>query len=230
MPSRRLLGGDDAQVERVDTGSVVLVTAPIARSGKSTTSANLAACLAESGRRVLVIDADFRNPAMGEMFGVEEELGLTDLVLMGEAAQLEKIMHRSPVAPVRVMTAGRQATVAGVVEANVGQILSRAKMVADVVIVDAAPLLNGSDALEIMPHVDTVLMVGRVRRTTRDQAVRSRELLARIGVPVPGVALVGTRSRSTAPSGNQNLRDRLVSLRPSPARLRAAAKHGTRRS
>ena len=212
MPSRALLG-DTPRFERVDTGSIILVTAPTPRSGKSTTAANLAACLAESGRRVLVVDADFRNPDIGHLLGVTSDVGLTDLALMGEAAQLEKIVRPSSIAPVSVVTAGGNTTAGGVMEANIGHILTQARALADVVIVDAAPLLSGSDALDLMPHVDTVVMVGRVRRTTRDQAVRARELLARIGVPVLGVALIGTSTGTVAPSGNTGLRERLSGMR-----------------
>ncbi|MGH8892187.1 MAG: P-loop NTPase [Actinomycetes bacterium] len=220
MPSRALLG-EDPRTERVESGSVVLVTAPTPRSGKSTTAVNLAACLAESGRRVLVVDADFRNPAISELLGVGGKVGLTDLALMGDAGQLDKVVQTSTVAPVRVLTAGRRVSTGGVMEGNVQGILAQARTLADVVIVDAAPLLSGSDALDVMPHVDSVVVVGRVRRTTRDQAVRARELLARIGVPVLGVALVGSRTPTVGPSGGSGLRERLTSMRPTTDRRRA---------
>ncbi len=208
MPSRALRG--DRPSERMGAGSVVLVTAPSARSGKTSTAANLAACLAESGRRVLVIDADFRNPALGALLGVDSEVGLSDLALLGDAGRLEKIVRPSTVAPVSVITAGRRTSGGGVLEANVGGILAQARELADVVIIDGAPILAGSDALDVMPHVDTVVMVGRVRRTTQDQAVRTRELLARIGVPVLGVALIGSKRATVAPSGTSGLRDRVL--------------------
>ena len=227
IPSRALRE-TTTRTEQPGTGSVVLVTAPTNRSGKSTTAANLAACLAESGRRVLVIDGDLRNPAVAEMLGVHAAPGLTDLALMGEAGSLEKIVRRSSVAPVGVVTAGQQVTAGGVLEGSVGPILSSAREIADVVIVDAAPLLAGSDALDLMPHVDTVIMVGRMRRTTRDQAERARELLVRIGVPVLGVALVGTRSGTVAPSGHGSMWERMTGRRPAPAKvkIRDAGRHG----
>jgi Mrp family chromosome partitioning ATPase/capsular polysaccharide biosynthesis protein len=223
MPSRDLRDGTH-RTERVGGGSVVLVTAPTARSGKSTTAANLAACLAESGRRVLVVDADLRNPAVAELLGVGPGPGLTDLALMGDAGRLDKIVRESSIAPVGVVTAGQQITIGGVLEGSVGPILASARELADVVIVDAAPLLAGSDALDLMPHVDTVIMVGRIRRTTRDQAERARELLGRIGVPVLGVALIGTRNGTVAPSGTVSLRDRVVSRR-GRERRRSASNH-----
>jgi Mrp family chromosome partitioning ATPase/capsular polysaccharide biosynthesis protein len=212
MPSRKLRENSE-RGEPVSSGSVVLVTAPAARAGKSTTAANLAACLAESGRRVLVLDGDVRNPAIAEMLGVAAAPGLTDLALMGEAGNLGKVMHASSVKSVAVVTAGLQTTSVGVLDASMGWILTAARELADVVVVDAAPLLSGSDALDLMPHVDTVILVGRVRRTTRDHAQRARELLVRIGVPVLGVALVGSRGGAVAPSGSSTIRDRLTGLK-----------------
>jgi Mrp family chromosome partitioning ATPase len=147
------------------------------------------------------------------MLGVAAAPGLTDLALMGEAGSLGKVMHASSVKSVAVVTAGLQTTSVGVLDASMGRILTAARELADVVIVDAAPLLSGSDALDLMPHVDTVILVGRVRRTTRDHAQRARELLVRIGVPVLGVALVGSRGGAVAPSGSSTFRDRLTGLR-----------------
>jgi Mrp family chromosome partitioning ATPase/capsular polysaccharide biosynthesis protein len=214
MPSRNLRE-NSPRTEPVNSGSVVLVTAPTNRSGKSTTAANLAACLAESGRRVLVLDGDLRNPAVAEMLGVAAGPGLADVALMGDAGRLDKLVHSSSVASVGVVTAGLQVSAGGVVGASLGPILNSARELADVVIVDAAPMLAGSDALDLMPYVDTVVMVGRLRRTTRDNAQRARDLLGRIGVPVLGVALVGTRGGTVAPSGSASLRDRFSGLRRS---------------
>jgi Mrp family chromosome partitioning ATPase len=228
MPSRPLLG-ETSRSERVGSGSVVLVTAPTPRSGKSTTTVNLAACLAESGRTVLVMDADFRNPAIGSILGVGNEVGLSDLALMGDTGQLDKIVRDSPVAPVRVVTAGQRLGTAGIIGSDIGAILAEARRLADVVVIDAAPLLAGSDALDVLPFVDTVMVVGRIRRTTRDQAMRARELLARIGVPVLGVALVGSKAPAVGPSGGRSLRDRISIRRLQPTRRRHGSRHGAAR-
>lgn len=213
MPSKILLGEADGRRRRESGGQVVLVTAPTARSGKSTTAVNLAVALAESGRRVLVIDADFRNPAVNRLLDVETTVGLTDVAAMGDVGQLDKVIQQSRVAPLHVLSAGSRTVPGNTIEAALPAVISQARQLADVVVIDAAPLLSGSDALDVLPHVDTVVMVGRVRRTTREQAQRARELLARIAVPVLGVALVGTRNTPAAPSGDASVLDRLTSLR-----------------
>ena len=227
MPSKILLGDSDGsgRRRRGAGGQVVLVTAPTARSGKTTTAVNLAVALAESGRRVLVVDADFRNPAVNRMLDVESSIGLTDVAVMGDAGRLDKVIQPSRVAPVHVLSAGSRSVPGSTIEAALPALIARARQLADVIVIDAAPLLSGSDALDVLPHVDTVVVVGRVRRTTGEQAQRARELLARIAVPVLGVALVGSRSRPIPTSGEATMLDRFGALRsarikrPTPHRL-----------
>lgn len=218
MPSKVLLGEGDGQRPREHGGQVVLVTAPTAGSGKSTTAVNLSVAIAESGRRVLVIDADFRNPAVNRMLDVETPVGLTDLAMMGDASRLDKVIQQSRVAPLQVLSAGSRTVPGNTIEAALPSLIAQARQLADVVVIDAAPLLSGSDALDVLPHVDTVIMVGRLRRTTHEQAQRARELLARIAVPVLGVALVGTRTAPAGPSGSPGFAERIGSLLPGSTR------------
>jgi hypothetical protein len=73
-------------------------------------------------------------------------------------------------------------------------LLVQARSLADVVIMDTAPLLVVSDAAELLTEVDAVVLVARAHRTTRDSARRTFELLERAEIPVLGVVLVGTES------------------------------------
>jgi hypothetical protein len=68
---------------------------------------------------------------------------------------------------------------------------------------DTAPLLVVSDASELLPDVDAVVIVARVHRTTRETARRTFELLDRAEIPVLGVVLVGTQSPGIAYYGRQ---------------------------
>ena len=68
---------------------------------------------------------------------------------------------------------------------------------------DTAPLLVVSDASELLPEVDAVVVVARVHRTTRENAGRTSELLDRAEIPVLGVVLVGTQSPGMAYYGRQ---------------------------
>jgi capsular exopolysaccharide synthesis family protein len=201
MPSRRLAPTGSAEGDRAPgRAQVVLITAPTARTGKTTTAVNLAACLAETGRRVLLLDADLRNPAVHGFVGVANEVGLSDIAAVGEAAQLSKVIRETNLARTSVVTAGRLREGSGALGSGLSDVVEQARSLADVVVIDSAPMLSSSDALDVMPHVDTVVMVGRARRTTQDQAQRSRELLARLGVPVLGVTLTAVGGGHTGAS------------------------------
>ena len=78
----------------------MLVTSARAGEGKTTTAANLAATLAETGKRVLVIDADFRNPSMHRMFDVSSGAGLANLLALGSESESTLLGSRgSPTTP-----------------------------------------------------------------------------------------------------------------------------------
>ncbi len=185
-----------AQQLLVSGPQVILVTSPMPGEGKSTTVANLAVAMAESGRRVLICNADFRSPQVHEAFGLEPGPGLTDL-LVGDRgpAHLADVVHRTSVPGVSLVHSGSSVEDAAELVATKGaRLLEEARAMADVVLLDTAPLLVVSDASELLPAVDAVVAVARAGKTTRDSARRSFELLDRAGIPVLGVALIGARS------------------------------------
>jgi capsular exopolysaccharide synthesis family protein len=184
---------------------VILVTSGLAGEGKSTTVANLAVAMAESGRQVLVCDADFRAPTVHQSFGLGPGPGLTDLItdpsLSGNLADL---VHPTTVPGVSLVHGGASVDNAAELVATKGaRLLEQARSLADVVIMDTAPLLVVSDASELLPDVDAVVIVARVHRTTRESARRTFELLDRAEIPVLGVVLVGTQSPGISYYGRQ---------------------------
>lgn len=175
---------------------VILVSSPLPREGKSTTVASLAVSMAETGRRVLVCNADFRAPQVHRAFGLPAGPGLTDLLSGSEGTRhLADMVHPTDVPGVSLVHSGSKVEDAAELVARRGaQLLEEARAIADVVLLDTAPLLVVSDASELLPAVDAVVMVARAGQTTRDSARRSYELLDRAGIPVLGVVLVGAKS------------------------------------
>jgi capsular exopolysaccharide synthesis family protein len=175
---------------------VILITSALPGAGKSTTVANLAVAMAESGRRVLICNADFRAPQVHLAFGLEPGPGLTDLLAGEEGAQhLADMVHPTNVPGVSLVHSGTTIDNAAELVATRGaRLLEEARSMADVVLLDTAPLLVVSDAGELLPAVDAVIMVARAGQTSRDAARRSAELLDRAGIPVLGVVLVGAQS------------------------------------
>lgn len=189
----------------------VMFTSAGDAEGKSTTVANLAVALARAGRRVILIDADLRRPSLHTVFGLDERPGLTDVVL-GDA-QLEDALRaisftdaasganavngaKRRSARLQVLTSGQALHDPDELGAEraAGAIISRARELADVVLVDAAPLLVG-DAIALSAHVDALVLVTRlsaIRRSTLDDV---RRILDASPAAKLGFVLTGAEKR-----------------------------------
>ena len=173
---------------------VVLIASARSGEGKTTTVVNLAACLAEEGRRVLVLDCDFRGPDAHLYLGVTPSVGLSNLLSSPEPVMLSERTRSTNIPGVELVSAGTMLDRPAMLPARLAELVTQAQELADIVLVDSTSLLVADDAADLMPYVDTVLVVARFGRTTAERAGRTSELLARMCVPVIGVALVGGRA------------------------------------
>ena len=190
---------DPEPVRSSKSPKVVLVTSARAGEGKTTTAANLAATLAETGKRVLVIDADFRNPCMHRMFDVSAGAGLANLLgpesESGSESDLGRLARLTDDTRIRVLTAGHSDEFRGGLPNRIAAVIAEARTYADAVVIDAAPLLSSSDTLDFLAYVDSVVVVARLGRVNRQQAGRVADMLGRTRAPVLGVACIGRRRR-----------------------------------
>jgi capsular exopolysaccharide synthesis family protein len=171
-------------------GRVIVVASGAAGEGKTTTSAHLAAALAEVGHSVLVVSADFRRPRLHTLFEVPREPGLTEVLAEDDVA-LGDMLLDTPIPGVRILTSGAPARNPAPLMMRTVDLLLAARKVFDYVIVDTAPLLIANDASELIQAADGVVLMARNARTSIEAAQRASELVARIKAPVVGVVLVG---------------------------------------
>ena len=183
--------GHPTQEATLTSSSVILVTSPRPADGKSSTVANLAVVMAESGRSVLVLSLDFRNPSIHDYLDTPDGTGLSDLLIADRPEDLENVVRDTPFTGVRIATSGQETSHPGALLAGAGRLISEARYLADVVLIDTAPLLAMSDAVDLSPHVDAALVVTRANRTTTAQARAAHRLLSRLGVPALGAVLIG---------------------------------------
>jgi capsular exopolysaccharide synthesis family protein len=171
---------------------VILVTSSIAGEGKSALSVNLAAVLAQHGRRVLVVDADLRRGTLRKRFNLTIGPGLSGLL----SGQYSDVI--SPVESV----AGLDAIQAGIVPPNPSELLdsdamhkclTRWRMLYDFVILDGAPVLPVTDSVSLNALADATLMVVRNGVTEKPQVKRSYQTLIRSGKHPVGLVLNGLR-------------------------------------
>ena len=159
--------------------------------GKTTTVANLAVVLAEAGRRVLVLSMDFRSPRIHQYFKVNNRQGVAEV--LNSSASLTEVVQDLEVPGVFLATHGKHLEHPGSLLVGVQSLLDSAAAMADVVLIDTPPLLACSDAVDLMPYVDAALLVCRVGRTRSAQTAAAQRLLDRVGAPILGTVLVGTR-------------------------------------
>ncbi len=183
---------------------VIQVTSPSPGDGKTTLTANLAIAMAQSGKRVLLIDADIRKPRLHKQFGIADGTGLS-LVLAGEVEAAEAICGSGvpnlwilpcgplPPNPAELLTSPR-----------FKEFLDQVRDQYDFVLVDTPPLLAVTDPSVVAPRVDGVLLVIRVSKNGRPQAERAKEILSTLGANILGVVVNGLDQHAEAMYGFQH--------------------------
>jgi capsular exopolysaccharide synthesis family protein len=167
---------------------VVQVTSPGMGDGKSTLTANLAVSIAQSGKRTVLIDADFRRPRVHKLFpDLQRDTGLAS-VMAGEAT-LEQALQKTVVPNLSVLPCGpRPSNPAELLTSlRFQELLADVRSQFDFVLIDTPPVLLVSDPCAVAPRVDGVLLVLRLKKNNRPTAERACEVLASLGAKVLGV-------------------------------------------
>jgi capsular exopolysaccharide synthesis family protein len=172
----------------------LLVTSPNTQEGKSVVTANLAAALALTELRVLVVDADLRRPHQHQIFELDQGGGLTNALLEGT---LNGRLRQADLAGLQVLTSGdpppNPAEV--LVSSRMQALLKELQQQADLVLIDCPPVLPVADATILAPHVDGVLIVVHANRTRSRAAIEAVESLRRVGAHIVGVVFNAAPSR-----------------------------------
>jgi capsular exopolysaccharide synthesis family protein len=172
---------------------VLAVLSPMQREGKSMTSANLAAALGQTDKRVLVLSADIRKPRIHEYFGVSNEQGLSE-VLEGELP-LKDSVQASRAGNVWVLPGGRvpERPAELLQSPAMADVVEEVRRRFDFVILDCPPLLGLADCLAVLPLVDAVLLVVQAGQTRGGAILETRDLLERVGASVDAAILNDVR-------------------------------------
>jgi capsular exopolysaccharide synthesis family protein len=177
---------------------VVLITSPGAGEGKTTTAAHLGALLAEVGKSVLVVSADFRRPRIHELFDTVCEPGLTDCLTGSSELGIADLDIETTVPGVKLLPSGSPVSNPAPFLRETAQLIAAARQLFDYIIIDTAPLLVANDATELAGVADMVILLCRADRTTRDAAARTAEVLRRVEAPVLGAVVIAPSDTPTA--------------------------------
>ena len=187
-------------------GKTIMITGASPVEGKTTTAINLAASYALAGKRVILIEADFRRPTIAAAFRVEPQVGIGD-VMIGESSFENALVRIDPFgALLRVLPVkradGHLSELLSMPAAR--KLLDEARVAADYVIVDSPPLTEVVDALPLAHQVDDLLLVCRIGMSSISQLARLADLLEENEIEPRGFVLVGVHS---SPEGGYYLRE-----------------------
>jgi len=168
----------------------VVVTSPGPGDGKSTTAANLAVVFAQSGKSVILVDADLRRPQQHRIFQRTASYGLST-ALVDAATPVTSFLQPTDVPGLRLLTSGpippNPAELLG--SQRMAQLLQVLNQEAEMVIVDSPPVLSVADAAILANAADGVVLVADAGRTRREMARRAKESLERAGANLLGMVL-----------------------------------------
>ncbi len=178
---------------------VIMVTSAERGEGKSTITANLAVSIAQSGRKVVVVDCDMRLPTLHDIYELPNKRGLTD-ILTGNHT-LKEAVQETTYPRLQIITTGD-------LPPNPTELLGSLKMRAlieklkeefDIVILDTPALLSVSDGAVMVPYVDNVLLVVARSRSRRDAVRAVRQQLIHVNAKAVRV-IVNRAERNGVPS------------------------------
>ena len=169
---------------------VIVITSSEPGEGKSTTAGNLALCMAQGDKKVILVDCDLRRPSIHKKFKVSNLAGLSD-VIIGKS-DLSKVMHRYNKNLV-LLTSGK-------IPPNPSEMLSSKSMENfleklrenfDYVILDTPPVQAVTDSQILSTKADGTILVVRAERTKKESVNNAINLLKKVNANIIGTVLNG---------------------------------------
>jgi polysaccharide biosynthesis transport protein len=174
----------------------IVFTSSIPEEGKTTTATNLAIALAQSGLKVLLMEADLRRPRVAEYMGIEGVVGVTS-VLIGKAQLFSAIQPWGPDNLLHVLPSGptppNPSELLG--SQQMADLIGELERTYDLIVIDAPPLLPVTDAAVLSSIASGAVVVGRYGHAKREQLARAVDSLRAVGANIYGFVLTMTPVR-----------------------------------
>lgn len=175
---------------------VIQVTSADAGDGKTTLVCNLAVSLAQSGKQVCLLDGDFRRSRLHEMFGIDKPIGISSV--MAGKVELSDAIYATGVENLSLLPCGPRPSNPSelLTSERFKELLDVLRTKFDIILIDTPPLLAVTDPSAVAPRVDSVLLVMRITKHVRPNALRAKQVLDALGANVLGVVVNGVEVRA----------------------------------
>jgi capsular exopolysaccharide synthesis family protein len=167
----------------VSTVRSLMVTSAVAGEGKSTLALGLAISAARLHQRVLLIDADLRNPTLHEKLNLPNDYGLSTLLSSDAPLPIQTSLHSSS-AYIDVITSGPiSADPANLLSSpRMGELMAAFEQTYDLVLVDAPPVLGLVDSILTASYCRGVVLVARMGQITRTELTQATAMLSKLNL------------------------------------------------
>lgn len=168
----------------------ILVSSATPSEGKSTTVANLAVVLAQSGNKVIIIDTDLRRPTQHRYFSLANTFGVTTAIL-DAASLVENYLQPTEIENLRVLTSGPlPPNPSELIDSQrLTELLRALREVADILILDSPPLLTVTDAAVLSRKVDGTLIVVEAGKTRKAMLAKAMAAIRAVDGKLLGVVM-----------------------------------------
>ncbi len=177
----------------------LLITSSLPSEGKTTTATNTAISLAQTGAKVLIIDADMRRPRLHSVFNIANGEGLSTLLSSESTdADIARVVKTDDGTQLSLLTSGpippNPAELIG--SDQMANLLKKLQNHYTHVVIDSPPITSFTDGVLIASMVDGVILVVHSGKSSRQVVKRSRQLLQDVGARILGVVLNNVNLRS----------------------------------
>lgn len=169
--------------------NVIMVGSAQMNEGKTTTVSNLAVTYAHEGKKVLLIDGDLRNPSLHHVFGISNEIGLTNL--LAQQYEIKDVLQETSVSNLFVIPSGpiplNPSEMLG--SYRMQQIMHELRQQYDMILFDTPPILAVSDALIVSALCDGVVLVVLGGKVKKSSVHKAKMMLEHVKARMLGVVL-----------------------------------------
>ena len=177
--------------------NIIAISGPSPGVGKSFISVNLAAVLAQSGKKVLIIDADMRKGYLQTQFGLKWDNGLSDY--LSGRLNLAQVTKPTKVEGLNVITRGQIPPNPSelLMHSNFSKLVEEVSAAYDIVIIDTPPILAVTDPAIVSAHTGTTLLVARFGQNHLREIDLTRNRFEQNGIDVKGLVFNGVVKKAS---------------------------------